>query len=114
MLRRLETALLTTALLSMSAATTTGGATGARAITGTCAPKDERSDRLIANFKAFVGKTDMGGTDAKTPRRMSPAGRSRVQPLSYSIESTSSSMIIGGAFSSSIGITFDGVSGRGG
>jgi hypothetical protein len=66
MLRRLETALLTTALLLMSAATATGGAIGARAITGTCAPKDERSDRLVAHFKAFVGKTDMGGKVEKT------------------------------------------------
>ena len=61
MLRRIETALLV-----LIAATATGGATGARAITGTCAPKDARSDRLVANYKAFVGKTDMGGTVEKT------------------------------------------------
>ena len=61
MLRRLGTALLV-----LIAATATGGATGARAITGTCAPKDARSDRLIANFKAFVGKNDLGGTVEKT------------------------------------------------
>jgi hypothetical protein len=61
MLRRLETVLLV-----MIAATATGDAIRARAISGTCAPKDERSERLIANFKAFVGKTDMGGTIEKT------------------------------------------------
>jgi hypothetical protein len=61
MLRRLGTALLV-----LIAATATGGATGARAITGNCAPKDARSDRLIANFKAFVGKNDLGGTVEKT------------------------------------------------
>ncbi|MDB4911224.1 MAG: hypothetical protein JWO39_2047 [Gemmatimonadetes bacterium] len=61
MFRRFETA-----LLIMIAATATGGATHARAISGTCAPKDERSERLLANFKAFVGKTDMGGTIEKT------------------------------------------------
>ncbi|HEY8794998.1 MAG TPA: hypothetical protein VIM15_08615 [Gemmatimonadaceae bacterium] len=61
MLRPLETA-----LLFMIAATTTGSAMGARAVSGTCAPRDARSDRLIANFKAFVGKTDMGGTVEKT------------------------------------------------
>jgi hypothetical protein len=46
-------------------ATTVAGASRAD-VTGTCARKDERSDRLIANFKAFVGKTDMGGTVEKT------------------------------------------------
>jgi hypothetical protein len=51
--------LVTTLLLII--ATTVVGAPG-----GTCAQKDERSDRLIANFKAFVGKTDMGGTVEKT------------------------------------------------
>jgi hypothetical protein len=61
MFRRLETA-----LLIMIAATATGGATHARAVSGTCASKDVRSERLIANFKAFVGKTDMGGTIEKT------------------------------------------------
>jgi len=61
MLRRLETA-----LLALTAATAMGGATGGRATTGSCAPKDVRSDRLVANFKAFVGKTDMGGTVEKT------------------------------------------------
>lgn len=64
--RRLGTTLLMTALLTMSVATATAGATGARAINGSCAPKDVRSDRLIANLKAFVGKTDMGGTVEKT------------------------------------------------
>jgi hypothetical protein len=61
MLRRLETALVV-----LIAATGIGGASGARAISGSCAPKDVRSDRLVANFKAFVGKTDMGGTVEKT------------------------------------------------
>ena len=66
MSRRHETTLLLTALLMMNAAAATPGTTGARVITGSCAPKDARSDRLIANFKAFVGKTDMGGTVEKT------------------------------------------------
>jgi len=52
--------LVTTVLLI---AATTGAAAD---VSGSCAPKDERSDRLIANFKAFVGKTDMGGTIEKT------------------------------------------------
>jgi hypothetical protein len=60
MLRRLGTA-----LLIMIAASVTGGAARARAVSGSCAPKDARSDRLIAHFKAFVGKTDMGGTIEK-------------------------------------------------
>lgn len=61
MLRRLATA-----LLMMLATTATAGATRARAVGGTCAPRDARSDRLVANFKAFVGKSDMGGTVQKT------------------------------------------------
>ncbi len=63
--RRLEATLLTTALLVMSGVVQIAGATPARVVTGTCAPKDERSDRLIANFKAFVGKNDMAGTIMK-------------------------------------------------
>lgn len=66
MSRRLETALLTMAVLLMTAATATAGTTGARAVSGSCAPRDVRSDRLIAHFKAFVGKNDMGGTIEKT------------------------------------------------
>jgi hypothetical protein len=61
MLRQLETALFV--LIAAGAA---GGAVRTRAVTGTCAPKDVRSDRLVAHFKAFVGKTDMGGTIEKT------------------------------------------------
>ena len=54
--------------------------------------------------------------EGRAPRRFALVGRSaNPDARSYSPESTSSSMIIGtGAFSSSIGITFDGVSGRGG
>ncbi|MEO6209836.1 MAG: hypothetical protein ABIQ10_06870 [Gemmatimonadaceae bacterium] len=58
--------LLMTALLMMNAATVTAGTTGARAITGSCGPKNATSDRLIASFKAFVAKSDMGGTIEKT------------------------------------------------
>ncbi len=54
------------ALLLVIATRATGGATYARASTGTCAPKDGVSDRLVNHFKAFVGKTDMGGTIEKT------------------------------------------------
>jgi hypothetical protein len=61
MLRQLEAALLV-----LIAASASGGAAHARAVTGTCAPKDARSERLLAHFKAFVGKTDMGGTIEKT------------------------------------------------
>jgi hypothetical protein len=61
MLRQLETALLV-----MIAATAMGGATRARAVGGSCAPNDAKSDRLIAELKAFVGKKDMGGTIEKT------------------------------------------------
>jgi hypothetical protein len=64
--RRLATTLLIATLIITSAATAKARTTGARAITGTCAPKDVRSDRLIENFKTFVGKTDMGGTVEKT------------------------------------------------
>ena len=63
--RRLEATLLTTALLVMSGVVQIAGATPARVVTGTCAPKDERSDRLIVNFKAFVSKNDMAGTIMK-------------------------------------------------
>ena len=64
--RRLETALLLlTALLMVNAAAAKAGTTGVPAITGSCAPKDSRSDRLIAELKAFVGKTDLGGTVEK-------------------------------------------------
>jgi hypothetical protein len=73
MLRRLETVLLV-----MIAATATGKAMGARAISGTCAPRDVRSDRLIANFKAFVGKTDMGGTVEKTTMGLASVTPSQV------------------------------------
>ena len=73
MLRRLETALLV-----LIAATAMGGATGARAITGTCAPKDARSDRLVANYQAFVGKTDMGGTVEKTTMGLATVTPSQV------------------------------------
>jgi hypothetical protein len=66
MSRRLETTVLLMALLMMNAAAATPGTIGARVITWSCAPKDARSDRLIANFKAFVGKTDLGGTVEKT------------------------------------------------
>ena len=60
MLRQLETALLV-----LIAATATGGAAHARAVGGSCAPKDARSDRLIAHFQAFVGEKGMGGTILK-------------------------------------------------
>src|SRR6476469_945629 len=63
--RRIESMLLLTVLFMLNAAAT-AGATEARAISGSCAPKDERSERLIANFKAFVAKSDMGGTVEKT------------------------------------------------
>ena len=61
MLRQLEAALLV-----MIAASAAGGATHTRAVTGTCAPKDVSSDRLIAHFKNFVGETGMGGKIEKT------------------------------------------------
>ena len=60
MLRRLELALCV-----VLAATATDGAMRAQRLSGSCAPRDARSDRLIANLKAFVGKTDMGGTIEK-------------------------------------------------
>jgi hypothetical protein len=78
MSRRLETTLLMTALLTMNAAAAPTDMTGARAITGSCAPKDARSDRLIANFKAFVGKTDMGGTVEKTTMGLATVTPSQV------------------------------------
>ncbi len=65
MLRQLQAAPL--AVIVASAAS---GATRERAVSGTCAFRDARSDRLIANFKAFVGKTDMGGTIEKTTMRV--------------------------------------------
>ncbi len=78
MSRRLETMLLATALLMMNAATVTARTTVARAITGSCGPSDARSDRLIANFKAFVAKTDMGGTIEKTTMGLSTVTPSQV------------------------------------
>lgn len=78
MSRRLETTLLMTALLTMNAAAAPTDTTGARAITGSCAPKDARSDRLIANFKAFVAKTDMGGTVEKTTMGLATVTPSQV------------------------------------
>lgn len=56
--------MLTASLLAPAAAARAG--TPAAAATGSCAPKDARSDRLVATFKAFLGKTDMGGTIEKT------------------------------------------------
>ena len=47
-------------------ATIAVGRANAAGITGACASKDERSDRLIAELKAFVGKTDLGGMVEKT------------------------------------------------
>ena len=61
MLRQLELAVLVVIVTAAA-----GNAKGERAVGGTCAPSDARSERLIANLKAFVGKTDMGGTIEKT------------------------------------------------
>lgn len=57
MLRRLKMA-----LLMMIAATATAGATGAQTTTGTCAPKDTTSARLIAGFTTMVTKTTLAAT----------------------------------------------------
>jgi hypothetical protein len=57
---------LVMALLLVIATRASGSAVSAHAVSGTCAPKDVRSERLIANLKAFVGKNDMGGTIEKT------------------------------------------------
>jgi hypothetical protein len=57
---------LATALLVVVAAGATTGAMRTRAVTGTCAPKDARSDRLIAELKNFVGNKGMGATIEKT------------------------------------------------
>src|ERR1700694_5892760 len=70
--------LLMTAVLIMNAAAAGAGTTGVPTITGSCAPKDARSDRLIANFKAFVGKTDMGGTVEKTTMGLATVTPSQV------------------------------------
>lgn len=67
-----------TALLLLITATATAGATRARSITGSCAPRDVRSDRLVENFKAFVGKTDMGGTVEKTTMGLAKVTPSQV------------------------------------
>src|SRR5665213_1178071 len=61
MLRRIGTT-----LLIMMAATATAGARGARSITGTCAPRDATSDRLVSTFKSIVTRTTMGGTVIRT------------------------------------------------
>ena len=61
MLRHLESA-----LLAVIVASTASGATREVTVGGSCALSDARSERLIAHFKAFVGKTDMGGTIEKT------------------------------------------------
>lgn len=59
-------ALLLTALLVSNTGGASAGTIGVPSVTGSCAPKDARSDRLVANFKAFVGKTDLAGTVEKT------------------------------------------------
>jgi hypothetical protein len=64
--RRLETALLMTTLLIMSATAASARVIEAPATGGTCGPKDAQSDRLVAYFKNFVGKTDMGGKVEKS------------------------------------------------
>ncbi len=76
--RRLATMLLVTALLMMNAATVTAGTRDARAIIGSCGPKNATSDRLIANFKAFVAKSDMGGTIEKTTMGLATVTPSQV------------------------------------
>lgn len=77
--RRPERALvLLILMLMMNAAAARVGATGVPAITGGCAPRDARSDRLVANFKAFVGKTDMGGTVEKTTMGLATVTPSQV------------------------------------
>jgi hypothetical protein len=81
--RRLTAALLTAgAFLATAASATAANArartTSARAITGSCAPKDVRSDRLVEHFKAFVGKTDMGGTVEKTTMGLAKVTPSQV------------------------------------
>lgn len=63
--RRLGTTLLLTALLTIGAGAAAPGRSDARATGGSCGPKDAQSDRLVAYFKAFVGKTDLGGTVEK-------------------------------------------------
>ena len=70
--------------------------------------------RVTTVCKHFVSRAS-GVHNAKTPRRITPAGRFHIRnPIDYS-DSISSSMFTGiGAFSSSIGITLEGVSGRGG
>jgi hypothetical protein len=60
MLRRFEAALM----IAMTA--TMIGQPRGGAVTGNCAPRDARSDKIVAKLKAFVGKTDMGGTIEKT------------------------------------------------
>jgi hypothetical protein len=76
--RRPEMALLLMTALLMNPAIARAGTTGVPAITGNCAPKDARSDRLIANFKAFVGKTDMGGTVEKNTMGLATVTPSQV------------------------------------
>ncbi len=66
------------ATLLFIVATTAMVGTAAADVSGTCAPKDERSDRLIANLKAFVGKKDMGGTVEKTTMGLKDVTASQV------------------------------------
>ncbi|HEY2431031.1 MAG TPA: hypothetical protein VGI12_00045 [Vicinamibacterales bacterium] len=76
--RRERALILVMAVLMMSATVARTGTTGASAVTGSCAPKDARSDRLIAELKAFVGKTDMGGTVEKTTMGLASVTPSQV------------------------------------
>ncbi len=78
MSRGLGTTLTVVALLMINAAATSAGTNRERVITGSCAPKDARSDRLLANFKAFVAKTDMGGTVEKTTMGLAKVTPSQV------------------------------------
>ena len=70
-----------TALLVMMAAVATGGARDARAVTGTCAPKDATSARLVDMFKSLVARSDMGATVIRTQLGIMTVTPAQVVPV---------------------------------
>jgi len=70
-----------TAVLIVMAGTAIMGARGARSITGTCAPRDATSDRLVSTFKSIVTRTTMGGTVIRTQLGIANVTPSQIVPV---------------------------------
>lgn len=72
---------LTAALFMTIAATAPAGAMGARTITGTCAPRDATSDRLIATFKSIVTRATLAGTVIRSTLGLTDVTPSQILPV---------------------------------